>query len=90
MFPVYDGKCFSRKAVNNWVEKFSQGRSKVSDEARPSTEVVEATDERRACCGFRRPGKVMGQEYQYCCIACREINVFSRLEYHMFPFYIHL
>jgi hypothetical protein len=21
MFPVYDGKCFSRKAVHNWVEK---------------------------------------------------------------------
>jgi hypothetical protein len=26
MFPVYDGKCLSRKAVHNWVEKFSQGR----------------------------------------------------------------
>jgi hypothetical protein len=21
MFPVYDGKCFSGKAVHNWVEK---------------------------------------------------------------------
>jgi hypothetical protein len=30
MFPVYDGKCLSRKAVHNWVEKFSQGRSKVA------------------------------------------------------------
>jgi hypothetical protein len=26
MFPVYSGKCLSRKAVHNWVEKFSQGR----------------------------------------------------------------
>jgi hypothetical protein len=23
MFPVYGGKCFSRKAVHKWVEKFS-------------------------------------------------------------------
>jgi hypothetical protein len=26
MFPVGGGKCLSRKAVHNWVEKFSQGR----------------------------------------------------------------
>jgi hypothetical protein len=25
MFPVYGGKCLSRKAVRSWVEKFSQG-----------------------------------------------------------------
>jgi hypothetical protein len=24
MFPVYGGKCLSRKAVHNWAEKFSQ------------------------------------------------------------------
>jgi hypothetical protein len=23
MFPVYGGKCLSRKAVNNWIEKLS-------------------------------------------------------------------
>jgi hypothetical protein len=33
MFPIYDGKCLSRKAVHNWVEKSSQGRSKVADDA---------------------------------------------------------
>jgi hypothetical protein len=27
MIPVYGGKCLSRKAVHNWVEKFYQGRS---------------------------------------------------------------
>jgi thiamine kinase-like enzyme len=32
MFPVYGGKCLSRKAVHEWVEKFSQGRSKVADD----------------------------------------------------------
>jgi hypothetical protein len=26
MFPVCGGRCLSRKAVHNWVEKFSQGR----------------------------------------------------------------
>jgi hypothetical protein len=33
IFPVYGGKCLSRKAVHNWVEIFSQGRSKVADDA---------------------------------------------------------
>jgi hypothetical protein len=32
MFPVYGGKCLSRKAVHNWVDRFSEGRSKVSDD----------------------------------------------------------
>jgi hypothetical protein len=35
MFTVYGGKCLSLKAVQNWVEKFSQGRSKVADDTRP-------------------------------------------------------
>jgi hypothetical protein len=33
MFPIYGGKCLSRKAVHNWVEKFSEGLSKVADDA---------------------------------------------------------
>jgi hypothetical protein len=32
MFPVYGVKCLSRKAVHNWVEKLSEGRSKVADD----------------------------------------------------------
>jgi hypothetical protein len=32
IFPVYDGRSLSRKAVHNGVEKFSQGRSKVADD----------------------------------------------------------
>jgi hypothetical protein len=35
MFSFYGGKCLSCKAVHNWVEKFSQGRSKVANGARP-------------------------------------------------------
>jgi hypothetical protein len=33
MFPVYSGKCLLHKAVHNWVDKFSQGRSKIADDA---------------------------------------------------------
>jgi hypothetical protein len=46
MFPVYGGKCLSRKAVHNCVQKFSQGRSKVADDGRlgrPVEIVTEAT-----------------------------------------------
>jgi hypothetical protein len=44
MFPVYGGMCLSCKAVHKWVEKFSQKRSEVADDARPSAEVAETTD----------------------------------------------
>jgi hypothetical protein len=44
MFPVYGGKCLSRKAVLSWAEKFSQGRSKLADDAQPVAEVAEAFD----------------------------------------------
>jgi hypothetical protein len=43
MIPVYGGKFLSHKAVHNWVEKFSQGRSKVAGDARPSRPVKIAT-----------------------------------------------
>jgi hypothetical protein len=37
MFPLYGGKCLSRKAIHNWVENRCQGRSKVGDYARSSS-----------------------------------------------------
>jgi transposase len=40
----YGGKCLSRKAVHNWIEKFSQGRSKVAADARPGRPVEIATE----------------------------------------------
>jgi hypothetical protein len=83
-FPVYGGKCLSRKAVHNWVEKFSQGRSKIADDARPGAEVAETTDKRLLCCRFRSTGKAMGQVYQSWWGICREINVFPRFKYNMF------
>jgi hypothetical protein len=61
MFPVYGGKCLMYKAVHSWVEKFSQGRSKVADDARPGAEVAETTVKRFLCCGFRRTGKASRQ-----------------------------
>jgi hypothetical protein len=39
MFPVYGGKCLSRKAVHNWVEK-------AADDARPGAEFAETTVEK--------------------------------------------
>jgi hypothetical protein len=59
MFPVYGGKRLSRKAVHNWVETFSQGRSKVADDENRGAEVAETT-----VCRFPRTGKAMGQVYQ--------------------------
>jgi hypothetical protein len=44
MFPVYGGKCFSHKAVHNWVKKFSQGRMKVADDAQPGCPVETAKE----------------------------------------------
>jgi hypothetical protein len=44
IFPVYGGKCLSRKAVHNWIEKFSHRRSKFAD--RPAEISTEATVQR--------------------------------------------
>lgn len=43
MLLVYGEKCLSRKAVYNWVEKFSQGRSKIDDEDRSRCPVLIVT-----------------------------------------------
>jgi hypothetical protein len=52
IFPVYGGKCLLRKADYNWVEKFSQGRSKIADDARPVAEVAETTVKRLLSGGY--------------------------------------
>jgi hypothetical protein len=52
MFPVYGGNCLSRKAVDNWVENLSQGRSKVTDDARPGAEVAETAVKSFYAAGF--------------------------------------
>jgi hypothetical protein len=52
---VYGGMCLSHKAV----QKFSQARSKVADDARLGAEVAETRVKRLLCSGFRRTGKAM-------------------------------
>jgi hypothetical protein len=84
VFSVHGGKCLSRRAVHNWVEKFSQGPSKIADDGRSGAEVAATTVKRLPCCEFRRTGKAMGQAYQCWWRICRDINVFSRFEYHTF------
>jgi hypothetical protein len=76
MFPVCGGKCLSRKAVRNLVDKFSQGHSKVKDDAQPGAEVAVATVKRLLCCGLQSTGKAMGQVYQCWLRICRETYVF--------------
>jgi hypothetical protein len=44
MFPVCGGKCLSRKAVRSWDQIYSQGHSKVLDDARPGRPVEIATE----------------------------------------------
>jgi hypothetical protein len=61
MIPVYCGKCLQRKAFHNWVEKFSQGRSKVADDARPVAQLAVTTVIRLLCCEFRSTGKAMSK-----------------------------
>jgi hypothetical protein len=84
MFSVYGGKCLSRKALHNWVEKFSQGRSKNADYVRPDAEMAVTAVKNLPYCGFRSTGKAMGQMYQCWWRICREINFFFSFEYHTF------
>jgi hypothetical protein len=44
MVPVYGGKHLSRKAVHNCVDKFSQERSNIADDARPGGPIEIATE----------------------------------------------
>jgi hypothetical protein len=59
-FPVYGGRCLSRKAVHNSIEKSSEGRLKFADDTRAGAEVAETTVKRLVHCGFRSTGKAMG------------------------------
>jgi hypothetical protein len=91
MFPVYVGKCLSRKAIHILVEKFYQGRLKVADDARGGAKVAETTVKRLVYCGFGRACKAMRQVYQCWWRICREINdSFPGLNITRFMFYIHL
>jgi hypothetical protein len=77
IFPVYSMKFLLRKFVHNWVEKFSQGRLKVTNDARPVVKVAEATIKRLLFCGFRGAGKAMGEVYQCWWRICQEMIFFQ-------------
>jgi hypothetical protein len=66
------------------LKRFTTGWRNSLKDARQGAEVAETTVKRLTCCGFRRIGKAMGQVYQCWWRICREINLFSRFEYHMF------
>jgi hypothetical protein len=79
------------KQFTTGFEIFSQGRSKVADDARAGAEVAETTVKRLLCCWFRRTGKAMGQVYQCFGKICRGTSVFfSGSNIICFTFYIHL
>jgi hypothetical protein len=46
IFSLYGGKCLSLKAVHSWVDKFPQGRPKITADALPDAEVAETTVKR--------------------------------------------
>jgi hypothetical protein len=52
IFHAYGGKCLSRKAVHNWVEKFFQGRSKVADDAQKGANMAKKTVKNFYAAGF--------------------------------------
>jgi hypothetical protein len=87
IFPVYGGKCLSRKAFPHYWQMFRWSRRCWNGVA----EVTETTVKSLLCCGFRRTGKAMGQVYQCWWKICREKEMFfSSFEYYIFTFYIHL
>jgi hypothetical protein len=82
MFPVYSGKCLSRKVVHNWVANVSVMK-KLKRRCGSSCD----NSQRLICCGVRRTGKAMGQVYQRWWRIRREINVFFfRFEYPVLRF----
>jgi hypothetical protein len=44
MLPIYGEKCLSRQAVSNWVQKFSEGRTRIEDEHRVGRPMEIATE----------------------------------------------
>jgi hypothetical protein len=86
MFPVYCGKCLSIKRFTTRLRIFLKNIRKSQMMPRPGADVAQTTVQILLCCGFRRTGKGMGQVYQSWWRICRQINDFSRFEYHMFYF----
>jgi hypothetical protein len=74
-FPVYGGKCLSRKGVHIWEANVSLMTKRSKLEVWKWLRTVK----RPLCCWFRRTGKTMGQVYQCWWRICGEINVFFQV-----------
>jgi hypothetical protein len=74
MYPVYGGKCLSRKAVHNWEANVS-----LMKRLKRGCAVAETTVKRLLCSRLRRTSKAMGQVCQCWWRICREINVFFQV-----------
>jgi hypothetical protein len=92
IFPAYGGKFLSHKAFHNWIEKFSQRRSKIAYDGRPGRPVEIATEAivqpvEELIRSYRRitiDSVAIGQMYRWWRI-WREINVFFkvRISHHL-------
>jgi hypothetical protein len=78
----------SRKAVHNWVEKFSQGRSKIADDAGPDADVAETIVEETSFYEAGFDALVKQRETSVSMLvedmSRNKCFLFLRLEYHMF------
>jgi hypothetical protein len=90
IFPVYGGKYLSRKAVHNFVEKFSQGRSKVADNARSGAEVTETTGKNFFAAGFDALVKRWDKRINVGGGYVEKYMFFPGTNIRCFTFYIHL
>jgi hypothetical protein len=82
--PVYGGKCLSRKAVHNWVEK--RGNRLAGDEE-VETEVRKWLGRQSKdfyAAGLDALVKRWDKCYQWWWRICREICVLFQVQYHMF------
>jgi hypothetical protein len=79
-FLVYGGKCLSRKAVHSWVEKFSQGCSKVADDETELRKWLRQESKHFYAAGF----DALVKQWNKC------INVGGGSDITCFTFYIHV
>jgi phage terminase large subunit-like protein len=83
MFPLYGGKCLLRKAVHNWVKKYSQGSSKVTDDEIEVRNFLKQESENFYAAGF----EALMKQWDKCIPVGGDMlrnKSFSSFEYQMF------
>jgi hypothetical protein len=84
MFPVYGGKCLSRKAVHNWVTNVSLMTKRLKRRCGSGWD----NSQKASVLRFWSTDRATWQVYQCWGRICREINVFSGSNITYFIFYI--